>query len=258
VPRRFVAAQFDRGQKPVITVVNEAKTSWGVTPSAVVAALQKYVDDRFAPIWGVPATLASGTQIKKGAWGLAFLDDADQANALGYHDLTPDGLPLGKVFVRTTLSSKNLVSVTASHELAEMLVDPAINLAAEAPDGTFYAYEVADPVEEETFDVDGIPMSNFAYPSWFEGFRKPNSAQFDEMKTCKKPFEIRPGGYMPVFKDGEWTQIFGSKRKEARFRGDDRRGRRPARRGRPLVLSEIVRVRGPAGPALAQRQRRRA
>jgi len=251
--RRFVTAQFDRGQKPVITVVNEAKTPWGVAQSALVAALQKYVDERFAPVWGVPATLASGKAIKTGTWGLVFLDDADQADALGYHDLTPQGLPLGKVFVRTTISSKNLVSVTASHELAEMLADPAIDLAAEAPDGTFYAYEVADPVEDETFHVGGIPLSNFAYPSWFEGFRKPRSDKFDEVGTCKKPFEIRPGGYMSIFKNGQWTQIFGSKRSEARYLREDRSGRRPERRGRPLEVSEVS-----ASPAPVRRQRRRA
>jgi hypothetical protein len=251
--KRFVTAQFDRGQKPVITVVNEAKTAWGVAQNALVAALQKYVDERFAPIWGVPATLASASAIKKGTWGLVFLDDADQADALGYHDLTPQGLPLGKVFVRTTISSKNLVSVTASHELAEMLADPAIDLAAEAPDGTFYAYEVADPVEDETFQVAGIPLSNFAYPSWFEGFRKPRSDKFDEVGTCKKPFEIRPGGYMSIFKNGEWTEIFGSKRALARHQREDRRGRRPTRRGRPLEVSEVS-----ASPAPVRRLQRRA
>jgi len=251
--KRFVTAQFDRGQKPVITVVNEAKTAWGVAQNALVAALQKYVDERFAPVWGVPATLASASAIKKGTWGLVFLDDADQADALGYHDLTPQGLPLGKVFVRTTISSKNLVSVTASHELAEMLADPAIDLAAEAPDGTFYAYEVADPVEDETFQVAGIPLSNFAYPSWFEGFRKPRSDKFDEVGTCKKPFEIRPGGYMSIFKNGEWTEIFGSKRALARHQREDRRGRRPTRRGRPLEISQVT-----ASPEPVRRQRRRA
>ena len=251
--KRFVTAQFDRGQKPVITVVNEAKTAWGVAQGALVAALQKYVDERFAPVWGTPATLVSGKAIKTGTWALVFLDDADQANALGYHDLTPQGLPLGKVFVRTTISSKNLVSVTASHELAEMLADPAIDLAAQAPDGTFYAYEVADPVEDETFQVAGIPLSNFAYPSWFEGFRKPRSDKFDEVGTCKKPFEIRPGGYMSIFKNGQWTQIFGSKRAEARHQREDRQGRRPSRRGRPLELSELS-----ASPAPVRRQRRRA
>jgi hypothetical protein len=251
--KRFVTAQFDRGQKPVITVVNEAKTAWGVAQNALVAALQKYVDERFAPVWGIPATLTSASAIKKGAWGLVFLDDADQADALGYHDLTPQGLPLGKVFVRTTISSKNLVSVTASHELAEMLADPAIDLAAEAPDGTFYAYEVADPVEDETFQVAGIPLSNFAYPSWFEGFRKPRSDKFDEVGTCKKPFEIRPGGYMSIFKNGEWTEIFGSKRALARHQREDRRGRRPTRRGRPLEVSEVS-----ASPAPVRRLQGRA
>ena len=258
MPDRFVTAQFDRGQKPVVTVVNEAKTDWGVPPAALVEALRKYVDERFTPVWGVPATIAAGAAIKKGTWGLVFLDDADQANALGYHDLTPEGLPLGKVFVRTTLSSKNLVSVTASHELSEMLADPAIDLAAEAPDGTFYAYEVADPVEEETFEIDGIPMSNFVYPSWFEGFRKANSDKFDDLGSCKKPFQIRPGGYMSIFKEGQWTQIFGSKRSENRFQREDRRERRPTRRGRPLEISRLTPAGQREGPALARRSRGRA
>jgi hypothetical protein len=258
VANRFVTAQFDRGQKPVVTVVNEAKTDWGVPPDALVAALRKYVDLRFAPVWGIPATMAAGSAIKKGTWGLVFLDDADQANALGYHDLTPEGFPLGKVFVRTTLSSKNLVSVTASHELAEMLADPAINLAAQASDGTFYAYEVADPVEEETFDIDGIPMSNFVYPSWFEGFRKPRTDKFDELRSCQKPFQIQPGGYMSIFRGGQWTQIFGSKRSEARFEREDRRERRPFRRGRPLEISRLTPAGRREGPALARRSQGRA
>jgi hypothetical protein len=59
---------------------------------------------------------------------MVFLDDADQPGALAYHDPTPDGLPQAKVFVKTTLENRNLVSVSASHELVELLVDPAINL----------------------------------------------------------------------------------------------------------------------------------
>jgi len=66
---------------------------------------------------------------------MAFLDSADVQNALGYHDLTPDGLPLSKVFVQTTVQAGQKVSVTASHELAEMLVDPAINLCSTGPEG---------------------------------------------------------------------------------------------------------------------------
>jgi len=141
---------------------------------------------------------------------MLFLDDADDPTALGYHDLTSDGLPLSKVFVKSTIDDGQKVSVTASHELAEMLVDPGIQLGAIGPDGkTWYAYEMADAVEREEFEIDRVAVSNFVYPAWFEGFRPPNSAQFDYLGTCKRPFELRPGGYMPVFRDGNWTQIFG-------------------------------------------------
>ena len=154
------------------------------------------------------------------------------ANALGYHDLTPDGLPLSKVFVQTTLEAKQKVSVTACHELAEMLVDPAINLAAAGHANVFYAYETADAVEEIEFTIDGIAMSDFVYPAWFEGFRKPGSAQFDYAKKVRRPFQILAGGYMSVFKNGKWTEIFGSRAKGRRFRREDRRGHRSTYRGR--------------------------
>ena len=42
-------------------------------------------------------------RVLKGAWAMVFLDDADSPGALAYHDLTPDGLPESKVFVKTTL-----------------------------------------------------------------------------------------------------------------------------------------------------------
>jgi len=75
-------------------------------------------------------------------------------------------------------------------------------------------------------------MSDFVYPAWFEGFRKPGSAQFDYAKRVSRPFQILPGGYMIVFKKGRWTQVFGSPAKARRFRQEDRRGHRSTYRGR--------------------------
>src|SRR5205823_13975838 len=115
---------------------------------------------------------------------------------------------------------------------AEMLVDPAINLAAAGPRNVFYAYETADAVEEIEFTIDGIAMSDFVYPAWFEAFRKPGSAQFDYAKKVRRPFQILAGGYMSVFKNGKWTEIFGSRAKARRFRREDRRGHRSTYRGR--------------------------
>ncbi len=223
-PQRRLAAEFDQGQVPTIACINQAKTPLGVDWEQLLAALDEYANTIFAPVWGTPATINAGTgrDIPAGCWALVFLDHADAPNALGYHDLTPEGLPLSKVFVETTLHDHQKVSVTAAHELAEMLVDPGIQMGGIGPDGrTWYAYEGGDAVESEGFD---IPMSNFVYPSWFEAFRAPNSVgapnpvKFDHLGLCRRPFELLPGGYMPVFKNGAWTQIFGSHKAARRFK----------------------------------------
>ena len=232
-PQRMIPAEFDQGQVPSIACVNVATTNLGVDWDGLIEALKKYVAVHFAPIWGTPAEIIDARnehRIPSGSWGMLFLDDADEPNALGYHDLTAEGLPLSKVFVRTTIADGHKVSVTASHELAEMLVDPGIQLGAIGPDGqTWYAYEMADAVEQEEFEIDGVAVSDFVYPGWFEAFRAPNSVKFDHLGKCKRPFELRPGGYMPVFKDGNWTQIFGSEEARQRFNP----ARHPRIRARP-------------------------
>src|SRR5947207_12386079 len=177
---KAVFAAFNQGVIPTIACFNRATVALGVDFDSLIAALQEYVNSYVAPVWGTPAKLVKTKDFQSGAWAMVFLDDADQPGALAYHDLTPDGLPISKVFVKTTLADNNLVSVSASHELVEMLVDPAINMMTTGPDPkTMYAYESADPVEEVTFKVNGIDMSDFVHPAYFEVFRKAGSAKFD-------------------------------------------------------------------------------
>jgi hypothetical protein len=238
---------FDQGAPPKIAVFNKATTPLGVDLDKLIAAMQVYINKFIVPVWATPATLVKSKGYIPGAWALLFLDDADQPGALAYHDLTPDGLPQSKVFVRTTLDNGDLVSVSASHELVEMLVDPAINLMSTGPDAkTVYAYESADPVEELTFPVSGIPMSDFVYPSYFEDFHKPNSVRFDALGKVKRPFEILKGGYQIIFKGGKWSQVFASKAKEKSFEKEDRLGHRSEQRQLaklcPAKPREIARI----------------
>ena len=95
--RGMVRAAFDRGQIPTITCFDSATVPLGVDFARLIAALQTFVDDHLTPVWGTPARLRRSTGFVKGAWALAILDDADVADALGYHDLTPEGLPLAKI-----------------------------------------------------------------------------------------------------------------------------------------------------------------
>jgi len=230
-------AAFNQGDIPRIACFNKATVPLGVDLDALIAAMQAFVDQDVAPVWGTPAKLVKSTNFLPGEWAMVFLDNADQPGALAYHDLTPDGLPLAKVFVKTTLANHDLVSVSASHELVEMLVDPAINLMSTGPDPKLvYAYESADPVEQLSYPVRGIAMTDFVYPSYFEVFHKPGSVPFDRLRKVTRPFQILAGGYQIVFKNGKWTQIFGSEAKKKRFAKEDRREHRSEQRKQGKLL----------------------
>ena len=225
--RGMVRAAFDKGQIPTIACFNRAKTPLGLNLDKLLAALQKFVDNCVVPVWGTPAKLVRSTGFVKGAWALVFMDNADQADALAYHDLTPDGFPVSSVFVKTIADDKSSLTGATSHELVEMLVDPAINLYTTGPDPKLvYAYESADPVEELSFKIDGFEMTDFVYPSYFESFHKPKSTQFDYMKKVTRPFQILSGGYQIIFKNGKESTITASKGKGKRLKLEDKRHHR--------------------------------
>jgi hypothetical protein len=237
----ILGAQAGQGGLVTIACMNKASVDLGVPFDELTAVLQKCFDEYFLPIWGYPVKLYNTTVAKPSDWQFIYFDDADQAGALGYHELTTKGQPVSKIFVKTTLADKQLVSVTASHELFEMVIDPLANLWAEAADGTEYAYEMSDPVEEDTFLVDGVAMSNFVHPSWFEPFKHPPGTKFDHLGLLKKPFSMTKGGYMILKKKGKVSQVFGSKAKEKRFAKEDRYDHRSEyRKGAKGLLTKPV------------------
>ena len=207
-----------------ISVINESTVLADTDVVPVVAALQKQVTNDFGPVWGTAAQLnivPKGNQPPSGSWWLVLLDDSDQANALGYHDLTTEGLPIGKVFAASDLKAGTSWTVTASHELLEMLGDPNINLTVFVESsntaGVLYAYEVCDACEDDSlgYQIDSVLLSDFVYPSWFESFRAEGSTQFDRMNKIQKPFQLLTGGYIGIFKVASgsgWQQQTAEKR----------------------------------------------
>jgi hypothetical protein len=190
-----------------ISVINESTVLTDAEVSPVISALQQQVTNDFRPIWGIDAELTmvpQGAQPPNGSWWLVLLDDSDQAGALGYHDLTPDGLPIGKAFAASDLKAGTSWSVTTSHELLEMLADPNINLTILVQNanttGTLFAYEVCDACEDDSFayKINNILVSDFVYPAWFENFRT-QGTQFDRMNQIQNPLDLLPGGYIGTF-----------------------------------------------------------
>jgi hypothetical protein len=223
--RKHSRAPLRSVEGPRIACINKAKMPLGVDFDKLIDALQTFLDDCFVPVWGAPARLVKASKEIHGAWTMVFLDNADVKDAQGYHDIKKDGLPLSKVFVIPTLEQGDKVSATACHELAEMLVDPSANLWSDGPRGTIWAYEVCDPVEEDEFDVHGIAMSDFVTPAYFELFRlkQRKRTPYDFMDKLKKPFSLRPGGYMDIRQGRRVHERFGSAAKARRFAKEDRR-----------------------------------
>jgi hypothetical protein len=226
--RTNITADFNRNVVPTIACVNKSKIGLGVDFDELVPALQKFLDECFVPAWGAPAKLIKARKPRPGLWTMVFLDEADSPGAQGYHDITWRGMPLAKVFVKPTLDSGDQVSVTACHELCEMLIDPMATLWCEGPRSTLWAYEVCDAVEAETFNIDGIAMSDFVFPAYFDIFRlkKPRSAQYDYLRKVKRPFQILKGGYSDIRHNGRVVEKFGSREKARRFADEDRRWHR--------------------------------
>jgi hypothetical protein len=198
-----------------IAVVNES-TVVRAPIDGVVAALQTQAIRDFAPVWpmalGTRLRACARSEIGPGDWVLAILDDSDQAGALGYHDMGPNGQPLGKVFARTDLAYGQDWTATASHELLEMLANPTIDVTVfDSEHHGLYAREVCDACENEAFGyrIDGVLVSDFVFPAWFDAAREPGSTRFDFRGLIKKPFELLPGGYISYYDlaTGRWSQI---------------------------------------------------
>jgi len=224
-----------------VSVINASSVLADSDVQPVVDALQKQVDNDFGPAWGVGAKLnfvPQGGSPPAGSWWLLILDDSDQAGALGYHDLTSEGLPLGKVFAATDLKFGSNWTVTASHELLEMLADPNINLTvfiqSDSAAGKLYAYEVCDACENDQlgYMIGNVLVSDFVYPAWFEDFRPANSTQFDQGQHITQALQLLAGGYIGVFdvsSGSGWHQVTARKedlRIEMRGNVGSRRERR--------------------------------
>jgi hypothetical protein len=220
-------ALLGRSMKPVrIACINYSKGLIKDRAMAkLTAALQKCYDKHFLPVWGYPVKLYVTQKPKRTDWQLVYFDDASNENMLGRHELTYRGQPISKIFLRSL--GDEPVSLAASHELFEMVLDPMANLWADQNRNTQYAYEVCDAVEEESFTVSGFQMSNFVYPSWFEPFEHPRGTKFDHMGSLKAPFSMTEGGYVIKKVNGRRViRAFVSTATQRKFAKEDRRGHR--------------------------------
>src|SRR6267154_3451009 len=214
---------------PVIAITNASSVLSDAQAEAVLPALQKQVSDDFKAYWEQDCTLSflsKNQPLTARWWQIVVTDNPDQAGALGYHEMTSQGTPLGKVFAKLDLQTGSSWTVTLSHELLEMLADPWINWCAMGSDSKIYALEVCDAVEADAlgYEINGVLVSDFITPAWYE----PNCAdRLDYKQHVSKQLELARGGYISVLDPmSGWTRIDANGDRGPRIVPGSRRQRR--------------------------------
>jgi hypothetical protein len=206
-----------------IAILNSCTAAPASAVQDWVRAVQLQITRDVVPTWDAVATLhylPKGSTVPAGYWLVAVVDDADQANALGYHDIGPHGEPMGKVFVRTTLNDGEEPSVTLSHEVLEMMGDPFVaQVVADESDPTkYWAREVCDACERQSYAITlpatatkpqrDVRVSDFVLPAYFNTLARGLPIPWTFLKSITGPVPmLAPGGYMAFVKDGVWSQV---------------------------------------------------
>lgn len=201
-----------------IVVKNQATVVSDDQVKAILPALQTQLDRDFCPSWGLGQFhlefRAKSATIAKGEWQFLFLDNTSDASALGYHDITANGDPISYIGVKETIDDGGLWSVTASHELCEMALNPRLDDSEDDDAGhRFYIKEACDAVEADElgYKIGDVQVSDFVLPGWFVSEVAP-SAPLSFCGHVTKPFELAPGGYISFLDTTQpskgWQQTF--------------------------------------------------
>ena len=219
-----------------IAVINESTAIVDSNVQHMLPAFTQQWNQDLGQVWEVEEAtftfVPKGQAPAAGTWWVVFLDDSDQAGALAYHDLTNDGLPISKVFVKTILADHASVSVGATHEICEMAVDPWLNSAYQDPHGVFWAGEICDPVEDDQYgyQIGDILVTDFITPNWFA--HQHAHGPIDFKVHANAAFEVLTGGYAQKWDPHRgWQQVTGSKAAHSQ-RATAPRGSRRERRAR--------------------------
>src|SRR6266487_1107390 len=99
-----------------------------------------------------------------------------------------DFKPITYLFAKDDIAASGEYTTTLSHELLEMIADPGVNLYAigkcriggRSRTGLF-GLEVCDPVEANSYRIQGVKVSDWVVPEWFEMEHKRGQMKMDHL-----------------------------------------------------------------------------
>ena len=167
---------------------------------AALPAFQAQLDLDLTPTWDVSDKLVFADPPTSRDWRIIIQNQPDLAcmGCGGFHHWINGR---AEAFV-----GSDDWQLTFSHELLEMAVDPYIHdngdFAHFAMSGKkLWLVEVGDPVETQSYQRDGVTLSDFALPAWY---RAGSPGPWDYMDVTTKAHQILPGGYAWYVQGGAW------------------------------------------------------
>lgn len=210
------------GTGMALVVLNQSTVVSDADVATMTEAVNVQCAAHVAPAWDIlaPSATFAPDAGDPGSWPahdavVRVLDDTDVAGALGYHTQFEDGSFAAYVFAATildggagVLTGPLSVACVLSHEVLEVVIDPAVQMWASNVDtGGDYAFEICDPVESTVYPITvtggTVEVSNFVLPDWFNGW---GDGPYDYLGDLVDPFSLSPGGYL-VYKDGTGTHV---------------------------------------------------
>lgn len=194
-----------------IALVSKTKKIKMSELTQVAAALQKQATRDLGPIWNIQATVDVFPKLQdvpSGYWPIIIREKLDDPSAAGYHT---DKYRQPFALVKFDESW----SLTCSHEMCEMLVDPFGNRmvssgSVKTGQGRVnYLVEVCDPSEDDLFcySVNGIQLSDFYTPHYFDPV-KAAAIRYSFTGAITQPKQVLKGGYLSWLDPatGKWWQ----------------------------------------------------
>ena len=185
-----------------VALVSESSKISPSDLASVSAALQKQASRDLVQFWDVKATVDAFPRLEDvpiGYWPIIVMDDTQTPGAAGVHE-DKNGQPFALV---TSSDQLEGWSLTASHEMIEMLVDPFGSrlVAADSPKAdqgrVQILVEACDPSEAADFayTVNGVLVSDFYSPRYFDPVAAPG-VRYSFTGAIEEPRQVLRGGYL--------------------------------------------------------------
>ena len=193
---------------PPFVLVNQSAAVSDGQLSEIAAALLTQLQRDISSAWSLdPAQFAIEIDSVIPASGVpVLLSDVHDPAVLGYHEAGPVVVVYAQETIAwpsppgSVLGPHPSLSTVLSHELCETVID----WGADQYDALGYFQEVCDPVQETSYLIDEVAVSNFVWPQWFlQGSPGP----FDQMGLLTADHTLTSQGYATVLGASGLTTI---------------------------------------------------